>query len=166
MVPPRSRFGLVYRGFVQAHLVLDPHGLSGCRLFLDPLVDLDRTGDINHGLLDRLSNPRPAFHVVRCMNTLLFASGEQFWTMAGKNSETENVLGVRSQTRRLWLFLPDGGKTISSTAFDGFAGTGGEILCFDLAGGTSEAIRENHEALRQRFASLRSPILVIQDAQR
>ena len=45
--------------------------LPGARLFLDPLVDMDRTNDVQFGLLDTLCNPRPAFHVLRCLNTIL-----------------------------------------------------------------------------------------------
>ena len=45
--------------------------LPGSRVYFDPLVDLDRTMDICHGLLDTLCNPRPAFHVLRCLNTVL-----------------------------------------------------------------------------------------------
>jgi len=48
--------------------------ISRARLVLGPLVDLDRSMDAAHGLLDRLSNPRPAFQVARCLNTLLFHS--------------------------------------------------------------------------------------------
>lgn len=43
----------------------------GNRVYLDPLVDLDRTMDASHGLLDTLCNPRPAFHVARLLTTLL-----------------------------------------------------------------------------------------------
>ncbi|MDP6038862.1 MAG: hypothetical protein QGG64_09955, partial [Candidatus Latescibacteria bacterium] len=45
----------------------------GCRVFFDPFVDLDRTNDLNLGLLDRLSNPRSAYYVMQCLNTLLFS---------------------------------------------------------------------------------------------
>ncbi|MBT4096942.1 MAG: hypothetical protein HOM68_15345 [Gemmatimonadetes bacterium] len=43
------------------------------RLFLDPYVDLDRTNDLRSGLLDRLGNPHPLFHVAGVLNTLLFS---------------------------------------------------------------------------------------------
>lgn len=49
------------------------------RLFLEPLVDLDRTMDAPPGLLNRLCNPRPVFHAVRTLNTLLFSTGDP-WT--------------------------------------------------------------------------------------
>ena len=32
--------------------------MPGCRIYLDPLQDLDRVTKVVHGLLDRLSNPR------------------------------------------------------------------------------------------------------------
>ncbi len=44
------------------------------RVFLSPFVDLDRSNDVSHGLLDRLANPRPAYHVTCCLNSLLFAT--------------------------------------------------------------------------------------------
>jgi hypothetical protein len=47
--------------------------LAGGRVYLEPLVDLDRTMDASHGLLDRRCNPRPAFHAVRCLNTILYS---------------------------------------------------------------------------------------------
>lgn len=40
-------------------------------LWIDPLLDLDRTMDVRHGLLDTLCNPRPAFQVMRCAHALL-----------------------------------------------------------------------------------------------
>jgi predicted phosphodiesterase len=43
----------------------------GAILLLEPLVDLDRTMDVSHGLLDGLCNPRPAFHTARHLAALL-----------------------------------------------------------------------------------------------
>ncbi|MCY3736768.1 MAG: metallophosphoesterase [Gemmatimonadaceae bacterium] len=40
-------------------------------LFLEPLVDLDRTMDVARGLLDTRCNPRPPFDVARCLGPLL-----------------------------------------------------------------------------------------------
>lgn len=47
--------------------------LHGSRVFFDPLIDLDRTMDTSNGLLDTLCNPRPVFHALRCLNTILFS---------------------------------------------------------------------------------------------
>ena len=50
--------------------------LPESRLFVEPLIDLDRTMDVTHGLLDALCNPRPVFHALRCLNTILAAARE------------------------------------------------------------------------------------------
>ena len=44
---------------------------SGSSIFFDPPIDLDRTMDIAHGLLDVRCNPRPVFNVLRALNTIL-----------------------------------------------------------------------------------------------
>jgi hypothetical protein len=54
--------------------------LPGSRLYLEPLVDLDRTMDAPPGLLDRLGNPRPVFHALRSLNTTL-CSRPGAWTL-------------------------------------------------------------------------------------
>ena len=46
--------------------------IANCRLFIDPLQDSDRTASVSRGLLDRLSNPRPAFEVAKTINTVLY----------------------------------------------------------------------------------------------
>ena len=46
--------------------------LPGARVYFDPFVDLDRTLDAAAGLLDTSCNPRPAFHVLRCLNSVLY----------------------------------------------------------------------------------------------
>jgi hypothetical protein len=67
--------------------------LANGRLFLDPLQELDRTATVMGGLLDRLSNPRPPFHVARVLNTVLF-SGQ-----AG-HGYTAKALSERLQSRK------------------------------------------------------------------
>ncbi len=47
--------------------------VPGSRLVIDPLQELDRTAVVMNGLIDRLSNPTPAFDVVRVLNTVLFS---------------------------------------------------------------------------------------------
>ena len=47
--------------------------VPGSRLFVGPLVDMDRTMDTRHGMLDSLCNPRPIFDVLCCLTTLLTA---------------------------------------------------------------------------------------------
>ncbi len=65
----------------------------GLRIFLSPFVDLDRTNDVSHGLLDRLSNPRPAYHVTCCLNSLLFASKDGLGKFGGSGRFSVSVSG-------------------------------------------------------------------------
>jgi hypothetical protein len=50
--------------------------LSGSRVVLDPLQDSDRTASVVAGLMDRLSNPRSAYHAVAAVNTVLFGGND------------------------------------------------------------------------------------------
>jgi hypothetical protein len=72
------------------------------RLYLDPFVDLDRTNDTCLGLLDRLGNPRPAFHVLRSLNTLLGANTD--WRDDGRHA-------VRADDGTRLVLLPGGGTS-------------------------------------------------------
>lgn len=56
-----------------AEAILGAATVTNCRLFVDPLQELDREAAVMGGLLDRLSNPLAAFHVVRVLNTVLFS---------------------------------------------------------------------------------------------
>ncbi len=78
--------------------------MPGCRIYLDPLQDLDRVTKVVHGLLDRLSNPRPAFHVTRVLNTVLFGEGRR----PGDYSPVEpggsiNIRAIEDRRCELWL---------------------------------------------------------------
>jgi hypothetical protein len=44
---------------------------SDGRFLVDPFGELDRTLDVSPGLLDRQCNPRPAFHTLRILNSLV-----------------------------------------------------------------------------------------------
>jgi hypothetical protein len=45
---------------------------AGSRLYLEPLIDMDRTMDAPPGILTRLCNPNPVFAALRTLNTVLF----------------------------------------------------------------------------------------------
>jgi predicted phosphodiesterase len=90
--------------------------LPGCRLFLDPLVDLDRTNDTALGLLDRLANPRRAFHAARTLNTILFSSPEAVAAGQAPSGNRDRVLALVGAARRFFLILPDGDTVDGSTA--------------------------------------------------
>jgi hypothetical protein len=84
----------------------------GSRLFVGPLVDLDRTLDACHGLLDTRCNPRPAFHTVRSLNTLLFSPVHHPDYIAGASdfSEGARVLRLSSADRSLSLVVRDSAR--------------------------------------------------------
>jgi hypothetical protein len=54
--------------------LLGTAAVPGSRLFIGPLLDMDRTMDVRHGLLDPLCNPRPVFDALRCLNSVLSAA--------------------------------------------------------------------------------------------
>ncbi len=68
------------------------------RMFLDPYVDLDRTNDLRAGLLDRLGNPHPLFHVAGVLNTLLF-SQTNWQVTSAENAEIVLTSGSGRQLR-------------------------------------------------------------------
>jgi hypothetical protein len=59
-----------------AEAMLAAATLPAVRLFLDPLQRLDREASLTGGLLDRLSNPEPVFHLVRVLASVLFSGAE------------------------------------------------------------------------------------------
>jgi hypothetical protein len=82
--------------------------LADSIVYFDPLIDLDRSKDIAHGLIDRVCNPRPAFHVVRCLNTLLFAGEPDYRKFQPSQSEQKGIRIRRldGPDRTLSLLLP------------------------------------------------------------
>ena len=81
--------------------------LDSCRVWLEPLVDLDRTMDLHDGLLDRLNNPRPAFEAVRCLNSILFARAGRWQPVARRTTSASQVREVTGVLGTAWLILPD-----------------------------------------------------------
>ena len=77
----------------------------GSRLYVDPLIDLDRTMDVRHGLLDPLCNPRPAFHALRCLNALLHFHRDHTFTPASAVAEGIRLLRLDAPTVSLVLLL-------------------------------------------------------------
>lgn len=71
----------------------------GCRIYLDPLVDLDRTNDVCHGLLDRLSNPRPSYLVAQALNTLLYSDPSIIWELVGSDGSIPDIRHAGSGRR-------------------------------------------------------------------
>ena len=80
--------------------------LPGAQLYIDPPLDLDRTMDVAHGLLDAHCNPRPVFHALRCLQTILHVHRAVWSPQQREESETP-VLGLRSDATALELVLPE-----------------------------------------------------------
>lgn len=134
--------------------------LRGGRLFLDPLVEMDRA-EYRFGLLDRLSNPRSVFHAVRCLNTIIFASSDDFQPMECENVEGGNLLGLQSRTKRLWLLLPNGRMSVSPAALDGLNTQGEEVSFIDLTAATKQTIVPREEELRKALSDIEKPVLLM-----
>ncbi len=71
--------------------------LPGSKLYVEPLIDLDRTLDVTHGLLDPLCNPRPPFHILRCLNTVLYGPSRPDARFVPSDAET-GPLKIRTLT--------------------------------------------------------------------
>ena len=99
--------------------------------------------DVTHGLLDRLCNPRPVFNVVRCLNTILFSTAENWQPIPASPTKGARTLGLKGKSTTLWLFVPeqpgqpfrvkrlqDAGRCSEKTAITGY----------DLELGTSQVL--------------------------
>ncbi len=111
--------------------------MPGCRVYLDPLQDLDRVTKVVHGLLDRLSNPRPAFHVTRVLNTVLFGEGRQ----PGSYSAVEpggsaSIRAIEDRRCELWL-VPENEKPPAAEAIRRRVGGNERVRLINLVEGAS-----------------------------
>ena len=80
--------------------------LPDARLYIDPPLDLDRTMDVAHGLLNAHCNPRPVFHALRCLQTILYVY-QAAWSPQERVELGTPVLGLRSEETALELVLPE-----------------------------------------------------------
>ncbi len=80
--------------------------LPSARLYVDPVIDLDRTMDTAHGLLDTRCNPRPVFHALRTLNTIVHVH-RTAWTPEQEEKSGLRILGLRSESGVMKLMLPN-----------------------------------------------------------
>ncbi|HWL53279.1 MAG TPA: metallophosphoesterase [Chthoniobacteraceae bacterium] len=85
-----------------ASLLLQAACFPGLRIYLGPLVELDRTMDCYSGLLDPLQNPTPLFHVARMLNAILFSDDAA--------AEAISPFRVRSASGKEWRYIPRGAE--------------------------------------------------------
>ncbi len=77
------------------------------RLFVEPFVELDRTMDVAEGLLDRLCNPTPIFHLLRHLNTLLFSQPSPLTGFSQKEIPGGRLLSGMRGAKAFHLLLPN-----------------------------------------------------------
>ena len=116
---------------------------SGTRLFVEPLVDFDRTMDVAHGLLDSLCNPRAPFHALRCLNTLLMSPVHPATFTRPREHVRENnrILYLDAAHRTLALVLPDR-DVVDLNALDLSPGTHA-VRVYHLGTGEAETAPRN-----------------------
>jgi hypothetical protein len=134
--------------------------LPHARLYLEPLVDLDRTMDTRGGFLDNLCNPRPAFEVLRCLNAALRPfRGARFEPHA---LEAPGLRTLRLQSRDvdLALALPEGKKALPAELFAGLEETT-DARVYHLAQGRVEQPPINEWAEKE----ISGPSLLVMPAQ-
>jgi predicted phosphodiesterase len=133
------------------------------RVWLAPLMDLDRSFDPAHGLLDRLSNPRPVFIAARALNAALFATPEAGRYDPAPGEASDRVLALETPGRRLWLFLSGAdGATAPDPRALGMR-EGQRLTCLHLVEGTSEPLPASAEALRRALGRTAGPALLVAD---
>ena len=100
-------------------------------VFADTLVDIDRGYFPRSGVLDRLCNPRPGYHVVRNMHAALDIVGDGISPGATRDVAGGRCLEMREDGNPLVLVVPDDRS-------QGFAVPwfGRPVLSIDLVGGS------------------------------
>ena len=93
--------------------------LPAARLYLEPLVDLDRTMDVRSGLLDNLCNPRRAFTVLRCLNAALQPFRGTSFEPQLQEAPGLRTLELQSGSTALALMLPEGEQRLPPALLEG-----------------------------------------------
>jgi hypothetical protein len=135
--------------------------LPGSRLYLEPLLDLDRTMDAPYGLLDRLCNPRPAFRTVRTLNTVLFGDLETREAAPAPQLENAATFCLRGSKTTMLLIAPDSstcdGVTVAVSTLRTLAPGRESVRFFDL----TRATVQQHAAASDERIDLRGPALLL-----
>ena len=130
--------------------------LPGARFFCEPFVDLDRTMDVRHGLLDTRCNPRPPFEALRCLNAVLHSFKGTEFEADSLEATGMRVLQLHAASTQLFLLLPDGNQPVPAALFDQ-GDLSGDIRLYHLVEGTVEQV----ESDQLRKLALSSPTLIV-----
>ena len=109
-------------------------GGMAARLFIEPLIELDRTMDGQTGLLDPLCNPTPLFEPLRLLHAVL-EDAKKKGVLPGavwEEEEREGILALSWQGNRgvLRLLLPRTAASLPAGWYDGVE------TCYELQTGT------------------------------
>jgi hypothetical protein len=118
-------------------------GRAGSRLYLEPLLDLDRTMDAGLGLLDRQCNPRPVSNAVRCLTTVLAGEAAPLRPLGTPALPGLTAAGLARPGAQRWLLLPAGAPAALDRRRLGEAGIPARrARLIDLASATIRTVAE------------------------
>ena len=106
-------------------------------LYLEPLIDLDRTMDTRSGLLDNLCNPRQTFTVMRCLNAALQPFRGTRFEPQLQEAPGLRTLELQSGSTALALVLAEGKQTLPPALLEG-AKKASAVRLYHLARGRVE----------------------------
>ena len=136
--------------------------LPDATLFVEPLVDLDRTLDTCPGLLDVLCNPREAFHVARCLNSILRADPLPPETLRTSTTRDSGAvcLWIHSPRRSLGLItsVGPGVQGLDQVLVDLPEGEG--LKLYDLGAGTVDYCPVDRLSQLARSSDVSPPLVV------
>ena len=140
--------------------------VDGSRLFIDPLQDSDRTASVSQGLLDRLSNPRPAFHAVRNMNSILHGGRSRPASYRPRPlieiGAGERVLSIEDESSVVWG-LTGGDMTMAAAAIDEHEATHATRIVVDPVIGRSKVVSSGLSGLVDALLEVEGGVAVVVD---
>ncbi len=125
-----------------AEAVAAAAAFGNATVFADTFTDFDRGYFPRAGVLDRLCNPRPGFHVVRHMHAALAMAGERIEPAGAAEAR---IIRMTADGRPLALVLPHADGSPVSLPWDG-----GEATLVDLVSGSLTPLAA---AAKHRIAS-------------
>ncbi len=87
-------------------------------LFFEPLVEMDRTMDASPGLLDSQCNPQPAFHALRCVNSISSIHPQADLHILTAGDDKNALAGIFNATPKVKVCRLEQGLTKTCTVAD------------------------------------------------
>lgn len=136
-------------------------------LYFQPLLDIDRAMDVTHGLLDNLCNPRPAFQVLKNLNTIL--NSIKIDPLFESFATTDNNIKVRLislKKKQIFLISPNEVHSLTEKLLNFISKNNGnfneQVFIYHLVSGYVNKLTRD-ETLRTYFKKkkLDEPILIL-----